>query len=61
MLYFKDVIGLGANKSGTDRANTITTEGIDYPANLVKLLEDDGVQKLFQNVRKPAGTEPQTG
>ena len=56
--YLKDVIGLGYNQAGTDQANAITAEGLDYTANLVKLAEDDGVKTLFQNVRKPAGTEP---
>ena len=59
--YLKDVIGLGANHEGTDRANTITAEGIDDPANLVKLAEDDCVKTLCQNVRKIAGTERHPG
>ena len=59
--YLKDVIGLGANQVGTDCANTIIAEGLDDPANLVELSKYDGVKTLCQNVRRPAGTEPQPG
>ena len=56
--YLKDIIGLGTNQEGTDRAKKITTKELTAPANLVKLVEDDGVKILFQNIRKPSGTEP---
>ena len=59
--YLKDFIGLGANQAGTDRANSIIAEVLDYPANLFELSEDDGVKTLFQNDRNPAGTEPHPG
>ena len=44
--YLKEVISLGSNQSGTDRANTIIAEGLDDPANLVELAEYDGVKIL---------------
>ena len=59
--YLKDVIGLGANQAGTDRANSIIAEVLDDTDKLVELAEDDSVKTLFQNVSKPEGTEPQPG
>ena len=51
----------GSNQEGTDCAKKIFAEGLDYPENLVKLAEDDGVKTLCQNFRNPEGTEPQPG
>ena len=59
--YLKNVIGLGSHQAGNDRENEIIAEVIDYPANFVKLSEDDSVKTLFHNVRNPVGTEPQPG
>ena len=35
--YLKDVIGLGANQAVTGCANSIISEGLDDPSNLVEL------------------------
>ena len=59
--YLKDFICLGSNQACTNSANKIIAVGIDYTTNLVELSEDEGVKTLCQNVRKPAGTEPQPG
>ena len=59
--YLKDVIGLGSNQVGTDRANIIIAEGLNNPENFAELSEDYGVKIFFPNVRKPAGTEPYPG
>ena len=59
--YLKDVIGLGSNQAGSNNENTIISEGLNNPTNLVHLGEDDGVKIFCHNVRKPTGTEPQPG
>ena len=59
--YLKDFIGLGFNQSGTYHANVITSEGLDYPAIFFELAEYNSVKNLCHNVKKQAGTEPQSG
>ena len=45
--YLKDVIFLGSNQAGTNRKDAIIAEGLDDPANLVELAEDDVVKTLL--------------
>ena len=45
--YLKYVIGLGSNQAGTNRVNAIIAEGLNDPANLAELAEDDVVKTLF--------------
>ena len=59
--YLREVIGLGANQDGTDRANAIIDEGLDSIASLVDLDPDNGIKTVCANVRKPSGTIPQPG
>ena len=56
--YLKDVVGLGNNAEGTNKANAMIAEGLDEVSVLAELYEDDGdlITTLCQNVRKPAGT-----
>ena len=56
--FLKDVIGLGNNDEGTQKANAIISEGLDDLADLHELSEDDGIKRLCSNVRKPLGTIP---
>ena len=56
--FLRDVIGLGNNEEGTQKANAIIAEGLDDLADLYKLAKDEGVKTLCTNVRKPLGTVP---
>ena len=60
--YLKEVIGLGRNAEGTARANAIIGQGIEKISDFADLAEDDdGVNKICNNVRKPSGTVDQPG
>ncbi len=52
--YLKDVIGLGNDQLGTDRANAIIGEGLDNFNALVDFNKDD-IKSLCSTVRKPGG------
>lgn len=52
--YLKDVIGLGNDQLGTDRANAIIGEGLDNFDALVDFNKDD-IKSLCYTVRKPGG------
>ena len=52
--YLNDVIGLGNNQLGTDRANAIIGEGLDNFDALVDFNKDD-IKFLCYTVRKPGG------
>ena len=56
--YLKDVIGLGPNQEGTNRANAIMDEGINTVDDLAEAYDNDGIKTLCSNVRKPGGTIP---
>ena len=53
--YLKDVIGLGNDQLGTERANAIIAEGLDSFDALVDFNKDD-IKSLCSTVRKPGGT-----
>ena len=53
--YLKDVIGLGNDQLGTERANAIIAEGLDGFDALVDFNKDD-IKSLCSTVRKPGGT-----
>ena len=59
--YLRNVIGLGNDPQGLERANAIMAEGLDNLADIFELSEDDGIKILCASVRKPAGTMPQPG
>ena len=52
--YLKDVISLGNDQLGTDRANAIIGEGLDNFDALVDFNKDD-IKYLCYTVRKPGG------
>jgi hypothetical protein len=53
--YLKDVIGLGGNALGTERADAIIAEGLDGFDAFVDFDKDD-IKSLCSTVRKPGGT-----
>ena len=54
--YLRNVIGLGSNPEGLERANAIIDEGVRAPEDLADLYDNKGVKVLCANVRKPGGT-----
>ena len=56
--YLRNIIGLGTDPEGLERADAIIEEGIDAPEDLANLYDNKGVKVLCTNVRKPGGTIP---
>ena len=54
--YLRNVIGLGMDAEGLERANAIIDEGVNSAENLVDMYDGDGIKTLCSNVRKPGGT-----
>ena len=54
--YLRNVIGLGNDADGLERADAIIDEGINSAEDLVDMFDDDGIKSLCANVRKPGGT-----
>ena len=59
--YLKEVVGLGRNQEGIDRADAIIREGLEKISDLIDLADEDGVKTRCNNVQKPSGTVPQPG
>ncbi len=53
--YLKEIIGLGMDQLGTNRANAIIAEGLNSFDTLVDFNKDD-IKSLCSTVRKPGGT-----
>ena len=56
--YLRNVIGLGNDAEGVERADAIINEGINSAEELADLYDNKGVKILCANVRKPGGTIP---
>ena len=56
--YLRNVIGLGNDAEGLERADAIIDEGINDAEDLADLHDNDGIKVLCANVRKPGGTIP---
>ena len=54
--YLRDVIGLGNDADGLDRANATIAEGLDSIADLAELNADKGVKSMTKNIRSPGGS-----
>ena len=56
--YLRNIIGLGNDAVGLERANAVINEGIESIEDLAELEADDGVKTMTANIRKPGGTIP---
>lgn len=56
--YLRDPIRIGIDASGTAEANTMITEEPSDIDCIIDLYDNDGIVTLSQNVKKPAGTIP---
>ena len=54
--YLRNVIGLGNDAEGLERADAIIDEGVNSAEDLVDMYDEDGIKTLCSNVRKPGGT-----
>ena len=59
--YLRQVIGLGMDLEGLERADATIDEVVDTPADLAELYDNKGIKTLCSNVRKPGGTIPDPG